>query len=70
MYIIIVINPFIEVVKKLKTKSYLNLQFKISILLILLLALFSGHVFVTPMVSIFVAVLFAIINTEKRLSKN
>lgn len=70
LYIIIVINPFIEVVKKLKTKSYLNLQFKISILLILLLALFSGHVFVTPMVSIFVAVLFAIINTEKRLSKN
>ena len=70
LYIVIVITPFIQVIKNLKNKNYLNLQFKISILLILLLALFSGHVFVTPMVSIFIALLFAIINTEKRLSKN
>lgn len=39
---------------ELKEKSLINLEYKISYLLIILLGLFSGHIFVTPAVSIFV----------------
>ena len=38
---------------EIKEKNLLNLEYKISYLLILLLGLFSGHIFVTPAVSIF-----------------
>ena len=49
----IIINSF-----KGKIKSIKDLEFKTSIILILLLAIFSGHVLITPAVSIFVALVF------------
>lgn len=46
--------------KRLKEKNLINAQYKISVLLILLLSLFSGHVLVAPAVSIFVALIITI----------
>ena len=51
----IIINSF-----KGKIKSIKDLEFKTSIILILLLAIFSGHVLITPAVSIFVALIFVL----------
>lgn len=51
----IIINSF-----KGKIKSIKDLEFKTSIILILLLAIFSGHVLITPAVSIFVALVFVL----------
>lgn len=57
----IVVLPFIYVFFKTKhEKSLLNLEFRLSLALILLLSLFSGHVLVTPSISIFVALLINI----------
>ena len=64
---IIYLYPIIGIIKhslhKLKEKKLINLEFKTSYLLILLLGLFSGHIFVTPAVSIFV-VLVIILSFE------
>ena len=48
-----------NIIKKLKTKEKTleNTELKTSIILILLLALFSGHILITPAVSIFVALI-------------
>lgn len=49
--------------EKINTKenSIINTEYRISILLILLLALFSGHIIITPAVSIFVSLIILII---------
>ena len=57
----IIIIPFIFIFFKTKhEKTLLNLEFKLSMVLILLLSLFSGHVLVTPSISIFVALIINI----------
>ena len=58
-YIIVV--PFIIIFIRTKhEKSLLNLEFKLSLSLILLLSLFSGHVLVAPSISIFVALIICL----------
>ena len=52
----ILIPKIIKILKQ-KEKSVQNIELKTSVLLILLLALFSGHILVTPSVSIFVALI-------------
>lgn len=47
------------IIKSFKIK---NIEFKLCIILILLLALFSGHILITPAVSIFVALILTIIS--------
>ena len=49
--------------EKINTKenSIINTEYRISVLLILLLALFSGHIIITPAVSIFVSLIILII---------
>lgn len=57
----IIIIPFIFIFFKTKQeRSLLNIEFKLSMVLILLLSLFSGHVLVTPSISIFVALIINI----------
>ena len=59
LYIIIPISK--EIIKKTKKHNFINTEYKIGIILILLLALFSGHILVTPAVSIFVSLILTII---------
>lgn len=59
LYILIPISK--KLIEKLKPNNLVNTQYKISILLILLLALFSGHILITPAVSIFVSLIITII---------
>ncbi len=61
IYFIILTPVIIKTIKKCKEKTLINTEFKICITIILLLALFSGHVLVTPAVSIFVALILTII---------
>lgn len=57
----IIVIPFIYTFFKIKNeKSLLCLEFKLSLVLILLLSLFSGHVLVAPSISIFVALIINI----------
>ena len=57
----IIVIPFIVVFVKTKYEnSLLDLEFKLSLILILLLSLFSGHVLVAPSISIFVALIVCI----------
>ncbi len=61
MYIYILYSYILKEKQKEKRKKLLNTQYSTSILLILLLSLFSGHVLVAPPVSIFVALILTII---------
>lgn len=61
LYLYILIPLSKKLINKLKKHNLINTQYKLSILLILLLALFSGHILVTPAVSIFVALIITII---------
>lgn len=57
----LVVIPYIYVFIRTKhEKSLLNMEFKLSMAIILLLSLFSGHVLVTPSISIFVALIINI----------
>lgn len=56
VYFLIVIPYFVDIFK-LKTKSLYNLELKISVMLILILSLFSGHVLLSPSVSIFASLI-------------
>ena len=58
VYITIILSSIISCVKELKENSLINLEFVISVILIALLSLFSGHILVTPAVSIYVALIF------------
>lgn len=61
---------YIVIKKALAKFTLINTEYLTSIILILLLSLFSGHILVTPAVSIFIAILFCIIiyefNDDKR----
>ena len=46
---------------KLKKQTLEKIEYKTSIILILILALFSGHILVAPAVSIFVALIITLI---------
>lgn len=61
LYLYIIFPISMEIIKKIKGYSLIKTEYKISIILILLLALFSGHILVTPAVSIFVSLVLAII---------
>jgi hypothetical protein len=62
LYFIVFIKILIMVIKRtFKEFNFLNIQYFTSLILILLLALFSGHILVTPAVSIYISLLFTII---------
>ena len=58
IYILMILPSILKCIESIKDRNLINLEFKISIILILLLALFSGHILVTPAVSIYVALIF------------
>ncbi|MBP3920701.1 MAG: O-antigen ligase family protein [Bacilli bacterium] len=69
----ILLPIIIESYKKTKKNSLINTNYKICITLILLIALFAGHILISPAIGIFVALIFTIIlkgglneNTKKR----
>ena len=53
---------FFQSFKKIKEKNFINVQYKISLMLILLISLFAGHMLISPAVSIFVVLIFVFIN--------
>ena len=57
----ILIPLIIKAKKQLNKKTIQNIEFKTCILLILVIAFFAGHMLITPNVSIFVALVLAII---------
>ena len=62
LYFCIFINILVVAIKNIISKfNLLNLEYFTSIILILLLSLFSGHILVTPAVSIYISLLFSII---------
>lgn len=62
LYLYIFIPILIDIFKKTKKTSIINAEYKIIIILIGLLSLFSGHVLVAPPISIFVALILTIIS--------
>ena len=63
VFIYIMFPMFLQSFKKIKEKSFINIQYKISLVLILLISLFAGHMLISPAASIFVAfILVFIIN--------
>ncbi len=67
---IIFLYPVIRIVKyaylEIKEKTLINLEYKTSYILMLLLGLFSGHIFVTPAVSIFVSLIIVTSFTHEK----
>ena len=61
IYFSILIKEIINTLKKLKKQTLENIEYKTSIILILILAIFSGHILVAPAVSIFVALIITLI---------
>lgn len=55
-----VIYVAINIIKKIKPLNHKNINLLLSIILIFILALFQGHIFVTPANSIYVALILAI----------
>ena len=55
------IPVFIEAIKKLKEKTLINLEYKISITLILLITAFAGHMLTSAAISIYVAFILVFI---------
>ena len=72
LYFFIFIKILVTTLKKVISKfNLLNLEYFTSIILILLLSLFSGHILVTPAVSIYISLLFVIIiNRFKEIDNN
>lgn len=62
IYFSIMIPIIIKTIKKTKQKTLINLEYKLSISLIIIIAFFAGHMIITPNVCIFVALIIAIIN--------
>ena len=60
-----VIYVIYKIIKDIKNINYRNLNIILSIVLILLLALFQGHIFVTPANSIYVALILALTYNKK-----
>lgn len=71
LYFAVFIKVLALVFKKIFQKlNLLNVEYLTSIILILLLSLFSGHILVTPAVSIYIVLLFAIVlNNYKEIDK-
>ncbi len=71
---IIFLYPIIRIVKysylEIKEKKLINLEYKLSYLLMLLLGLFSGHIFVTPAVSIFVSLIIVTSFAHEKIEKS
>ena len=62
MYFSIFIYFLIKVIKKIfEKRSLLNLEILTSVILILLLGIFSGHILITPAVSIYISLLFILV---------
>lgn len=61
IYIYILFPPIIKSIKRTKEFNLYNIEYKISILLILLITLFAGHTLISPAVSIFVALIITLI---------
>lgn len=61
-FFITIIPFFIEALKKTKEKTLLNLEYKMSITLIILITAFAGHMLTSAAVSIYVALLLVFIN--------
>ncbi len=59
-----------NVIKKMKKINFVKLNLLLSIILILLLALFQGHILVTPANSIYVALILALIYNDSFEFKN
>lgn len=65
---IIFFAPLIYIVSKIKLSAYLlydKFNIALSILLIFILALFQGHIFVTPAISIFVSLIISLTYNKK-----
>ena len=60
-----VIYVIYKIIKDIKNINYRNLNIILSIVLILLLALFQGHIFVTPANSIYVSLILALTYNKK-----
>lgn len=65
IYFYVIIMILKESLKNIKDNNIMNVGFKISLLLIILLAFFSGHILITPAVSIFVAIIITLM--DKRI---
>jgi len=61
IFFIYILYSYILKTKNKKEKNITNVEYKTSIILILLLSLFSGHILVAPAVSIFVTLIITII---------
>lgn len=64
-----IIRTLKNIYSGLKGKKLINIEYKISYLLMLLLGLFSGHIFVTPAVSIFVILIIIRAISYKKFEK-
>ena len=72
LYFFVFVKVLIITLKKITNKfNLLNIEYATSIILILLLSLFSGHILVTPAVSIYISLLLVIIiNGFKEIDNN
>lgn len=61
LFFIPIIYVVISIIKKVKTLNHKNLNLLLSITLIFILALFQGHILVTPANSIYVALILSIV---------
>lgn len=61
LFFSIVLPILFNSIKKIKQNTLQNIELKLCISLILILSLFSGHVLVTPSVSIFISLIISII---------
>lgn len=61
IYIYILVPQIIKTFKKTKKFNLINIEYKLSIILILLITLFAGHTLISPAVSIYVALIITLI---------
>lgn len=61
VFLYIMLPIFIQAFKKVKSNSFINLQYRISLFLILLISLFAGHMLISPAASLFVALILVFI---------
>ncbi len=61
IFIYIMLPIFIKAFKKVKINNFINVQYKISLFLIIIISLFAGHMLISPAASIFVALILVFI---------
>lgn len=59
----------LKLVKQKENKTYQNLMLEVSLILILVLSLFTGHIITAPSVSILVVAIILLLNQEKEREK-